>query len=501
MTSSRTAVRRAKRPHNVIKATSTITEGIISMARIESSTWLLAGWLLGACASRSVGSDVRQVRALAQAEKLPQIRDDRAELGSDREARELLAQPLSEDRAVRIALLNNRELRAELHELGVPRGRLVQAGLIANPVVELELLPERDSNLELRAEYDVSSLVLAPLAARAAGSELEAARFEVAGEVVELGFEVRRAYYALAAAEARLRCAQRSLDALAAGRDAALALFEAGNVPALETSRQIVAYESARIEVAKRELEVADRREEMQRLLGLYGADTEWRLAGGLPGVPAELALPEQLETRALSASLDLKALGRRLQAAGRRTGLARVSGALPELALDFHALHVNGEAEGEDPHWRYGGGVSAGVPLFDRKQGTRRAAEAEFDGLLERQQALAIELRSRVREARNGLVSAHARARAYETTLVPAQRTVMEQTLLQYNAMQLGVFELLAARRAELEIELAYVDAQRAYWEASARLDALLAGKLVGHEHQTPDTAMQMGAAPAGGH
>lgn len=56
--------------------------------------------------------------------------------------------------------------------------------------------------------------------------------------------------------------------------------------------------------------------------------------------------------------------------------------------------------------------------------------------------------MRSHARELRNRLLSAHARVRSYESTLVPAQRTVMEQTLLQYNAMQLSVFELLAARR-----------------------------------------------------
>jgi len=262
----------------------------------------------------------------------------------------------------------------------------------------------------------------------------------------------------------------------------------AGNVPALEASRQIVAYESARIEVAKIELALADQRERVQRLLGLYGTDTAWQIAAGFADIPAQLSLPEKLETRALAASLELKAIERRLDAAGRRTGIARTTALLPDVAVDFHALHADSDARSQHQNqerWRYGGGVSVGVPVFARQQGNRRIAEAEFDVLLERQQALAIELRSRAREAQNHVRSAHARVRAYETTLVPAQHTVMEQTLLMYNAMQLGVFELLAARRAELEIELAYVDAKAAYWEASARLDALLAGKIVaGDDH-----------------
>jgi len=444
------------------------------------------------------------VRTLSRTESLPHVERDEVEATSDKDVPSLLAQPLTEATAVRIALLNNRDLRAELRELGISRGRLMQAGLVANPTFEVELLPERESDLELRVEYDVTSLVLAPLAARAAGAELEAHRYVVAGRVVELGYEVRTAYYALAAAVQRLVYAQRTLDALTAGRDAAQALLTAGNIPQLEASRQIVAYETARIEVAKIELAVADRREHVQRLLGLYGGDTEWRIAEGFADIPAELRVPEQLETKALQASLDLKAIEQRLTAAGRRTGVARAIALVPDVAVDFHALHADEDDSdnvGEEK-WRYGGGVSVGVPLFDRRQGGRRVAEAEFDVLLERQQGLAIELRSRAREARNLLVSTHARVRAYETTLVPAQRTVMEQTQLMYNAMQLGVFELLAARRAQLETELAYVDAKAEFWSAMAQLDALLAGKVVRGEHAATSGGMSLGGGEAaGGH
>jgi cobalt-zinc-cadmium efflux system outer membrane protein len=474
----------------------------ITMARTDV---LLLGLLLqsaAACTSGRIGSDVSRVRTLAHVEKLPQVDTDSVETTNDKDARPLLSAPLNESSAVRIALLNNRDLRADLRELGVSRGRLMQAGLLENPTVEVEFLPERDSNLELRVEYNLSSLLLAPLSKRAAGAELAAHRYQVAAHVVELGFEVRSAFYELAAAEQRLAYAQRTLDALTAGRDAALALLAAGNMPALEASRQIVAYENARIDVAKIELDLADRREHMQRLLGLYGQDAAWTISADFAAIPAEPTLPAELETVALRANLDLKAIEQQLDAAGRRTGIVRATAYLPDLTVDGHALHVDGDAErGGQERWRYGAGVSVGVPLFDRQQGNKRIAEAEFDVLIERREGLAIALRSRAREARNRLLSTHARVRAYESTLVPAQRNVMEQTLLQYNAMQLGVFELLAARRAELEVGLAYVDAQAAYWQASAQLVALLAGKVVRHEAASADRASMRGETTGGGH
>lgn len=442
-----------------------------------------------ACTSASTAGDLRRVRTLAHAPVIAKVSEQHVEPTTDGDARTLLREPLSPERAVRVALLNNRALRAELRELGISRGHLMQAGLVGNPGFEVELLPERDSNVALRVEYDLRSLLLAPLAARAASAELTAQQYRVAGSVVELGYEVRTAWIELAAEQQRLAFAVRTLDALTAGRDAAVALLDAGSIPPLEASRQIVAYEGARIEVAKHELALVDRREHMQRLLGLYGEETEWQLAGGLAELPGSLALPDKLETTALTASLELKELEQRLEAAARRTGYTRAAGWVPSLAVDVHALHTDpGAYRMEDRRWRYGGGVSVGVPLFDRQQGELRATEAEFDGLLERQQGLAIDLRSHARAARNRLRSTHARALAYQQTLVPAQRTVVEQSVLQYNAMQLNLFELLLARRAELEIELSSVDALAAYWTAQAELDALLAGKQVDHRDEADE-------------
>ncbi|HEX6239319.1 MAG TPA: TolC family protein, partial [Polyangiales bacterium] len=283
---------------------------------------------LGACVKPSLRGDVREVRTLANAPLLPAVPPGHVDELEPREIDQLLAKPIDADQAVRIALLHNRELRARLRELGVERGQLMQAALIANPSVEAELSPERDSRVELRAEYDVMSWVMAPMRKRAAQHDLDAARLSVAGDVVELGFQVRSAFYALQAATQQLRVAQGTLEALAAGRDAAVALLEAGNLRALDAASQISAFERARISVAKLELGAAERREQLQRLLGLYGAATAWTLASvelaPLPEAPATL---DNLEQRALRANLDLLATRSRLEAIAKRTGIARTEG------------------------------------------------------------------------------------------------------------------------------------------------------------------------------
>ena len=48
----------------------------------------------------------------------------------------LLEDALMADKAVQVALLNNRELQAMYTELGVAQADLVQAGLLTNPVFD-----------------------------------------------------------------------------------------------------------------------------------------------------------------------------------------------------------------------------------------------------------------------------------------------------------------------------------------------------------------------------
>jgi outer membrane protein TolC len=455
---------------------------------------------LAACATRSIRGDVSRVRELSKVQALPRVPEGRVESEPPDDTRELLKQPLDANAAVRVALLNNRGLRARLRELGVERGQLIQAGLLENPKVEAELSPERDTRVELRAEYDVMAFVLTPMHRKAAQHELDAARLDAAGDVIELGYQVRSTFYTLQASEQAYRVAQRALDSLAAGRDAAEALLQAGNLAELDASSQIAAFERARITVAKLELEVAQRREALQRMLGLHGALTQWSIVAELEPAPEQPALAEDLETRALRANLDLAATQRRLEAIAKRTGIARTEGWLPRLDVDLHSLIGNPDDASRE-RVRWGGGVGVDVPLFNRQQGTLRVREAEFDSWLERYQGLAIDVRSAAREASARLRSAHQRARQYQAVIVPAQDKVMEHSLLQYNAMQIGVFQLLEARRAQLDVALEYADTLREYWSAAAELDALLAGRAVGHAAAAETARMPAGEAAQGGH
>jgi cobalt-zinc-cadmium efflux system outer membrane protein len=417
------------------------------------------------------------------------------------EISQLLTGPLDVDTAVQIAILNNREMRATLRELGVERGMLIDARSVPNPTVEVELAPERDSDFELRAEYEISELILAPLRAKVARSELDAARYKAAVELVMLGYHVRAAYRALQGSRERLAIAQRRLDALAAARDAAVALADAGAFNELESASKIVSYERARLSVAALELELAECREALHRLLGLHGEQAGWNIDDALPPLPEAPPPTTELENLAISASLELAASRRELEALANRTGLERTEGWLPEIAVDYHALVGSPPDSPQLGGVRSGGGISLEVPLFNQNRGQTRAAEAAFDGRLERHIGMSVDIRSAARELGNQLRSHHGAARHIANVVLPAQRRVLDETLLQYNAMQIGVFELLAAEQAVLDVELAELAARADYWTTDAAYRALLAGARVDDDHQMSEPAsLDMGGA-GGGH
>jgi outer membrane protein, heavy metal efflux system len=55
----------------------------------------------------------------------------------------------------------------------------------------------------------------------------------------------------------------------------------------------------------------------------------------------------------------------------------------------------------------------------------------------------------------------------------------IVNESQLQYNAMQLGPIQLLRAREQQIETAVAYIEALRDYWLASGDLGQILSGRL----------------------
>ncbi|MBK7580137.1 MAG: TolC family protein [Myxococcales bacterium] len=188
-----------------------------------------------------------------------------------------------------------------------------------------------------------------------------------------------------------------------------------------------------------------------------------------LPGPPASEIDLSSSERLALSRSLDLALARQRFTAAAKRANLARVEGLLPEVRAGVAA-----EKEINESRWGVGPAVGLELPLFYQGQGEVAAARAEMRRQARLHDVTAIQVRSAARTTAATLSVARERVRFYETVLLPLRERVVAETQLQYNAMNAGVFQLIAAKRDQVETGRAYVEALRDYWLTRAEHEQL---------------------------
>jgi cobalt-zinc-cadmium efflux system outer membrane protein len=435
---------------------------------------------LGGCVTapdmRGAAGEVRAVLGPRGSALLPMEPLDAAtQKAPDADVQALLAAPLTAESAVRIAVLNNRGLRAALHELGIARGNLVQAGVLPNPEVHLELSKPTTGDEPLQSEvgleYGLSELILLPLRKSVAEAERDAERVRVAGEVLEISYRARLAFFDVQARQQRLELRQRAFQAAQASYGVAAELHRVGNISELDLANQRNQVESVRVSVAEEENALLDAREQLNVSLGLHGPQTQWTITARLPEPEDEARGWERLEARAIETSLELAELRHRAEATAQKLKLARVEGVLPHISGGFHG-------ERDERHWEVGASLELSLPLFDRKQGRRMATASELAAIKERYEATATSIRASLRMARNRVESAARRARHYREVLLPAREKALSETLLHYNAMQVGVFQLLQAQREVTEAASAYVDTLLEHRKARAALEQILAGR-----------------------
>ena len=447
------------------------------MARAYMQPVLGAAMLLGASACVPKAAGFGSVRHIVRERANAEVHWRHGEGVADPEerVRQILSRPMTAEEAVQVALLNSPELQAAFEEVGIARAALVGATLPPNPEVEARVgFIQNGGSPELgfAATQNLTSLIFLPMRRGAADAELEAARLRAAGTSLELAFTVRIAFYEYQAAEQVLELQRTVFEATVASWELAQRLHEAGNITDLDFANERAFYEEARLAVANAEVEALNRREVVNRLMGLSGADTSWRGAGRLPDPPEEMPPLADLERRAVDRSLDLRELEARYKAAARRANVAQAEALLPDLRAGVMA-------EREEGPWEIGPIVSLSVPIFNQGQGRVGIAEAEMRRFRQLYTARGVRVRSEVRTVRNQLITRARTVVHYQEVLLPLREQIVEETLRQYNAMQVGAFQLIATKQAQVQTGRDYVAVLRNYWRARAALDQLLAGRL----------------------
>ena len=450
---------------------------------------LAAVALLGGCAAFSPDGGFAAVEQTARdrlAKDLVWARSPAEQDRIDQRVAELLARPLSADDAVQLALLNNRGLQASFQELGITEAEVVQAGRLPNPGISLGRLA-RGSEIETDRglHFNLARLLALPLIA-----PLEARRFQqtqglVAMSVLTLAADTRKAYVLALASAETVRYLQQVRQAAEAGAELARRMEQVGNFNKLQRAREQGFAAEAALNLARAEQAQRAARERLTRLLGVWGAQTAFTLPERLADLPAAaLDLPD-VERTALAQRLDVQGARLATEQTARHLGLTRTTRFINVLELGLVSNTSN-----EAPTQR-GWEVALELPLFDWGDARVARAEAVYLQSLHRAAETAVNARSEVREAYTAYRSAYDIARHHRDEIVPLRQLIAEENVLRYNGMLIGVFELLADARMQINSVNAAIEAKRDFWLAQADLDMALIGK--------PSLATALGAAAAG--
>lgn len=392
---------------------------------------------------------------------------------------DLMARPLTLDRALQVAMLNNRELRATLEQLGVAQADLVDAGLLANPTISGDLVNSTRGNGlggGLALSQSLLSVFLIPAKRRIARTRLSQVVVLVGQSALVLARDVRIAYVRAQAAEQTADLHRARTQAAEVAAELADRQIEAGNINPLDHQLFAAALDHARVELADAQLAATVAREELTRLLGLWGEDVEWTFAAPIADtLPPETDLGS-LEQQGIRDRLDLSAA--RIEAESVALALKlRRRGLVPEVNVGVTARNEVGDDIGHE--WVVGPSLSIELPIFNPGHADIARIQAYLRQAEHRQQDLAIMVRSEIRVHRAELVAARRKVEYYQQKVLPRAESIRELTLQHYNAMQLGTYQLLETRSDELDAHQEYVEALRDYWIARGELELAVGGRL----------------------
>ncbi len=438
---------------------------------------------LSGCASLSPDGNAADINTLV-AGKTTGVKAQvaSAETAATRDAvAALLAQPVTAESAVRIALLSNPKLHASMATLGISDADRVQAGSLPNPHLMLgRFIAGETLEIERGLRFNVIGLLSLPWRAKWQGQQHELAKLQAAQEVIKLAADTRKAWITAVAAQQTAQYMADAKLAAEAGGELARRMARVGNWSRLEQAREQVFLADATTQLARAQQAAFAEREKLIRLMGLWGTQTEFKLAERLPDLPKAPQEMDNIEERALRERLDVRSSITESSYVADSLGLVKASGFINALDATYRRDTTFDNAAGTQ-ETRKGWELELPIPLFDWGSASNARAQGVYLQSVARVRETAINARSEAREAYHGYRTAYDVAVHYRDEVVPLRKFINDEVLLRYNGMLTGVFDLLADMRTQIMAVNGAIEAQRDFWLADADLQTTLSGTSAG--------------------
>jgi cobalt-zinc-cadmium efflux system outer membrane protein len=393
--------------------------------------------------------------------------------------------------ALGLALQRNPELAAFDKEIRALEGATLQAGLLRNPEISVNLdnagnmgtggsagtgvSPTIKQNVEQQdLILRVSQLIelggkraarvyAASLGRELAGKDYETKRLELAARVANVFTEVLAGQEQLRLAEENQQLARQVVDTVSKR-------VQAGKVPPIEETRVGVVLSATRIAMMQAERELAAAR---KRLALLWGESSP-EFGEVLGDLRSSVTLPSYaaLAERVLSSPMADRA----------RKGIEHRK-ALLEVEQTQRVPNVTIGA-GMIKHWESGGttpvvGISMPLQIFDRNQGNLHEAYQRMDKALDEQMATDLRLKSELVQAYEALSSAQNEIGILQSEILPAATSAFDVTSKGYELGRFGFLEVLDAQRTLFQNRILLVRALANHHRLVNEIERLIGGAI----------------------
>lgn len=389
----------------------------------------------------------------------------------------LLCEDINEYSAVEIAILNNPALQAEYERIGIASAQYKQAGLFKNPFFmfnyQFSLSDKETDQMNFDFPINFLEILLIPLKKRAAQREIDVIKNEILAKIIETTAKTKIAFHNLQVNYEILELKKKICYSKQLAYEGAIKLRLAGNITELKLSEKHSAYEQAKLEVAKKEIILLDSKEIINNLLGLWGKDIHWNYCKKMPTISENEQKHCEIETIAIKSNLLLKSSFNAMKAKA-------ASLKIDTTKLTFNSFLFGASGQYDENIWFIGPQFSLGLPIFDVGKVHSIKSRAEISYLWKKFISQAITIRAVARKTQFNYSNAYQQASIVKNTLIPLSEKILEETILQHNAMQLGVFAVLAAKESELSQKILFLEKEKEFYTQKIYIKALMEGKIL---------------------
>ena len=392
--------------------------------------------------------------------------------------------PLTLRKAMALALLRSPTFQASSWEVRAADARRLQAGLRANPELDVEVEEFSGDNRgfkESEAAMVLSQAILLggkrAKRTRVAGLARDVAGWEYEIQRLNVLTEVAKAFVSALGTQRKVELANETVRIAEEASGAASDRVAAGAVSPVEQTRAQVALATARNGLLRAEQELHAAK---IRLAATWGApDSQVSELEGELDVELPLSRLESL-TRRLAQNPELMRANVARMQRQAALDLAK-SRRIPDLTVSAGYQRI----EGDDAN-TFTGGVSLPLPIFDRNQGGIREARANLRKSQWQQKAARTQVQAALATAHSALAAAVRQREVFKSEILPGARTAFEAVREGYREGTFDYLDFLTAQQDLAETRMEYVNVLVALHEAAADVERLIGEPIAEHTKGT---------------